>query len=79
MFNSPAFVVYYLEAPSLKAGYNNVFTVLIATQYPCTHLSVTTAIKGEVNLLENEKSNELRAIHLLNELKYIPFLKFPVL
>lgn len=44
-----------------------------------THLSITTAIKSEVNLLENEKSNELRAIYPLNELKYIPFPKFPVL
>lgn len=78
MFNSPAFVVYYLEAPSLNAGYN-VFMVFICYRSRCTHLAITTAIKGEINLLENEKSNELRAIHPLNELKYIPFPTFPVL
>jgi len=78
MFDFPAFVVYILEAPSLNADYNNVFTVLIATQplhTPCRHHS----IKAEVNLLENEKPNELRAIHPLNELKYISFPKFPVI
>lgn len=77
MFNSPAFVVYYLEAPLLNGGYNNVFTVLIVTVVAAHTLP---AIKEEVNLLENEKSNELRAIHPVNELNYnIPFPTLPVL
>lgn len=82
MFNSPAFVVYYLSALSLNARYNNIMSLrsLSAIRSGCTHSAPSPqASDGEVNLLENEKPNELRTIHPTNEPKYFPFPKFPVL